>query len=119
MCADDCTVTNTNGHTNGSNGTNGTNGQSADDSDTWWANGDQKLSWVDAGVAGVWAITPDMSVCGASTVDACNKYLLPGDVQRGYWPWTGAFWQFLEWRAWENEEHFCWVPGIVWWIKIY
>jgi len=50
----------TNGHSNGSNGVNGhaENGHG----DIWWSNGDQKLSWVDAGVAGVWAITPDMSV---------------------------------------------------------
>ena len=51
----------TNGHSNGSNGVNG-HGENGH-SDIWWSNGDQKLSWVDAGVAGVWAITPDMSVC--------------------------------------------------------
>jgi len=62
---DEVTVADTNGLTNGSNGTNGTNGTNGDchsHSDVWWSNGDQKLSWIDAGVAGVWAITPDMSV---------------------------------------------------------
>jgi len=57
---DELSLTPTNGQSNGSNGVNGhdENGHG----DIWWSNGDQKLSWVDAGVGGVWAITPDMSV---------------------------------------------------------
>ena len=54
--ADECTEAALNGHEQ-------TNGAANGNTSLWWSNGDQSLSWVDAGKAGVWAITPDMSVC--------------------------------------------------------